>query len=1161
MADTLQHGSISGSASVRQRVSGEIVIGGKIMKELRFLPYSEFPEIGREETLYIDTDNNAMYYYDGSAYVALSGGGGGGTDNYNALTNKPSVNSVTLIGDKTSSELGLQELISDLSTIRSGAALGTTAVQPEALEMALSDKQDVINDLDDIRAGAELGETAVQPADMEVALADKQDTISDLATIRSGAASGATAVQPSDMEEALSEKQDVISDLSTIRSGATSGATAVQPDDMETALSGKQDTISDLQTIRSGAALGATAVQPSDMETALADKQDVIADLNDIRTGAGLGATAVQPSDMETALANKQDVISDLDAIRSGATAGATALQPEDVDTLPTDGSSNPVSSGGTYNFVNSSIATNTAYFIGTFASVEELEAYTGTVTNNDYAFVTSTDSAGNTLYNRYKYNAATQTWSFEYAVNNTAFTAAQWAAIQSGLTASDRTKLDGIETGANKTVIDASPTSGSSNAVSSGGVHTALSGKQDIISDLSDIRSGASAGATAVQPSALNDALGTLDVSSVGGSGKYISAISETNGKISATETTMDTTPTANSTVPVTSGGVAASQAAQQSEINYAVNTGAKNILTPTLTSESTKEGITCTPNPDGTFTLNGTFPTTSSNTSVYFVVVNNAKLKELSNKYGAINVICSGGSDIEHSQGRLRFYKIDINEGTYDSSATDKERSLTLSDNIMDSSANISIVVYRGQTLNNVVIRPMIRPVSISDTTYQPYAKTNRELTVAEDEDRAALIGQVDKGAKNLLRNTASSQVVGGVTFTVNADGTIIANGTKTNNDWLYLSTGNSLAAGTYVLSSGLAPQSNSSIRLIITTADSLGSAIMGTEGEQQVNIKQLTSDYTGLYYAIRISSGTTVNNVVFKPMLCTASDWTVSQKFVPYALSNSILTPALIEQVDDGAKNIFKVGVSSYTYASAVTCTVATDGKITVNGTNPNTSNGILYQDLVTAKTTWKNTRYTLPAGKYGCKGSGVTGLSIQVYCHDGTNAKEIFNSRDDGVFEYTEEQKAEKPYIAWRLSISASAAISNATVQPMICTAADWAVSQKFVPYAPTNRELYETKAEKTEIHDLLANIDSNTTITAYADSLVKGHYTSFIANTSCPTDVPVFDNMFIEIYVYSSNTILIRAFPTSTVNVNQFFQKSKIAGVWRDWNKFEGTAVT
>ena len=86
-------------------------------------------------------------------------------------------------------------------------------------------------------------------------------------------------------------------------------------------------------------------------------------------------------------------------------------------------------------NFVNSSISTNTAYFIGTFNSVAELEAYSGTLTNNDYAFVIGTDTAGNTVYNRYKYNSSTQEWAFEYAINNSSFTADQWAAINSGVT------------------------------------------------------------------------------------------------------------------------------------------------------------------------------------------------------------------------------------------------------------------------------------------------------------------------------------------------------------------------------------------------------------------------------------------------------------------------------------------------------------------------------------------------------------------------------------------------------------------------------------------------------------------------------------------------------------------------------------------------------
>ena len=92
--------------------------------------------------------------------------------------------------------------------------------------------------------------------------------------------------------------------------------------------------------------------------------------------------------------------------------------------------------------FVNSSISTNTANFIGTFNSVAELEAYSGTLTNNDYAFVISTDATGNTVYNRYKYSASTDQWEFEYTLNNSSFTADQWAAINSSITSSLTTQI-----------------------------------------------------------------------------------------------------------------------------------------------------------------------------------------------------------------------------------------------------------------------------------------------------------------------------------------------------------------------------------------------------------------------------------------------------------------------------------------------------------------------------------------------------------------------------------------------------------------------------------------------------------------------------------------------------------------------------------------------
>ena len=65
------------------------------------------------------------------------------------------------------------------------------------------------------------------------------------------------------------------------------------------------------------------------------------------------------------------------------------------------------------------------------------------------------------------------------------------------------------------------------------------------------------STGTAPVNGTAVAAAINALDVSSVGGDGKYISAISETDGKISATVTTMDATPTENSTKAVTSGGI----------------------------------------------------------------------------------------------------------------------------------------------------------------------------------------------------------------------------------------------------------------------------------------------------------------------------------------------------------------------------------------------------------------------------------------------------------------------------------------------------------------------------------------------------------------------------------------------------------------------------
>lgn len=57
--------------------------------------------------------------------------------------------------------------------------------------------------------------------------------------------------------------------------------------------------------------------------------------------------------------------------------------------------------------------------------------------TPNDYVFLQTSDSQGNTLFKRFKWNEGESgfEWAYEYELNNSSFTSNQWATINSGLT------------------------------------------------------------------------------------------------------------------------------------------------------------------------------------------------------------------------------------------------------------------------------------------------------------------------------------------------------------------------------------------------------------------------------------------------------------------------------------------------------------------------------------------------------------------------------------------------------------------------------------------------------------------------------------------------------------------------------------------------------
>lgn len=118
------------------------------------------------------------------------------------------------------------------------------------------------------------------------------------------------------------------------------------------------------------------------------------------------------------------------------------------LDTAMSSTSRNGVENRVIKEFVNSSIASSTGTFRGTFDSVDELNAYSGEKKNNDYAYVVDKDASGITLkQSKYKYVDESTAWVFEYVVNDTTFTAAQLASINSGITNEDVAKIASNET------------------------------------------------------------------------------------------------------------------------------------------------------------------------------------------------------------------------------------------------------------------------------------------------------------------------------------------------------------------------------------------------------------------------------------------------------------------------------------------------------------------------------------------------------------------------------------------------------------------------------------------------------------------------------------------------------------------------------------------
>lgn len=279
-------------------------------------------------------------------------------------------------------------------------------------------------------------------------------------------------------------------------------------------------------------------------------------------------------------------------------------------------------------------------------------------------------------------------------------------------------------------------------------------------------------------------------------------------------------------------------------------------------------------------------------------------------------------------------------------------------------------------------------------------------------------------------------------------------------------------------------------------------------------------------------------------------STNDYTTPEKEKLASLSNyddTELRMALAEAIDSGAKNVFNTDTSVVNHASSS----ISDNTITVTGSG-----------------TWARVAYRISCAV----GNNVLALTVdnlsstacRISIAKNADSSQQLAYKDisaigDVVLEF--ESDTDAVYVIFYVNNSSATGNTSVTVSDvMVCTEALWDITENYIPYAPTNRELYVNKADLKDVPALKPNITSSTSIAAYVDALSKGHYTAFFTSSSTPTDAPVADNCFVEIFVYSSNTALVRVLPTAVSQFSTFYEKIKISGTWRSWISYSDDTI-
>ena len=358
----------------------------------------------------------------------------------------------------------------------------------------------------------------------------------------------------------------------------------------------------------------------------------------------------------------------------------------------------------------------------------------------------------------------------------------------------------------------------------------------------------------------------------------------------------------------------------------------------------------------------------------------------------------------------------------------------------------ADYELYFESSATVTNI----MVKDSRITDPTYEPY---HESVEVMYEEEIHGV---------NLLKNIATSRTVNGVTYTVNADGSVTANGTTTayaaftiahhsNKDSFNYE---DYIGETLILSGCPANDSMPSYKYKLRYnrapgdwSDDYGEGLHIVPDANYVNSWSIE---------VAISSGVTVNNLTFKPMLRKATiDDPTYRPYNHQAIQNQLNAQGVL-----GAKNLLKNTYPSQT-VSGVTITHNSDDSLSFSGT-ATAQIVVIIKRLIG----------TLTAGqKYIL--SGIKGGSNSTYFmtyNDGSNNPYYINLYDgDGEFIAVDESTYTQTYVG--LYIRSGQNMTGITIKPMIRLASD--PDDTYQPYAMTNRELTEKKINISDLKTVVS----------------------------------------------------------------------------------------